>query len=70
MQAQVIDKVLEEVSNFPLEEQEFIIDILNKRVIEEKRDLILKEYKRSMRNYKSGKIKKGTTSDLFKVISK
>ena len=69
MQAQTIDKVLDEFYKIPLEEQEFLMDILQKRVIEEKRELILKEYKRAMKNYKLKKVKKGSVDDLFQDVA-
>lgn len=68
MQTQIIDKVLDDFFSFPIEEQEFIIDILNKRMIEEKRNLIVKDYKKAVKNYKMGKVKKGSVDDLFADI--
>lgn len=65
-----IDNVLDEISQHPLDEKEMIAEILNKRLIEEKRDMIYKKYKRAMKNYKIGKVKSGNVDDLFKEIEK
>ena len=65
-----IDSVVDEISQHSLDEKEMIAEILNKRLIEEKRDLIYKEYKRAMRNYNTGKVKSGNVDDLFKEIDK
>ena len=63
-----IDNVLNEISQHSLDEKEMIADILNKRLIEEKRELIYKEYVRAMRNFKTGRTKSGNVNDLFEEI--
>ncbi len=65
-----IDNVLNEISQHSLDEKEMIADILNKRLIEEKRNLIYKEYVRAMRNFKTGRAKSGNVNDLFEEIGK
>jgi len=65
-----IDSVLDEISKHPLDEKEMIAEILNKRLIEEKRNLIYKDYKRAMRNFKAGETQSGNAEDLFKEIGK
>jgi hypothetical protein len=60
-----LDNILDEVSKYPLSDKEMILGILQKRVIEEKRDLIYNEYVRAMEDYRSGKVKTGSVDDLF-----
>jgi hypothetical protein len=66
--ALVIDNILDEVQKYPLNDQEILLEILQKRLIDEKRDLILSEYKKAMKDYKSGNVKTGSVDDLFDFI--
>lgn len=65
-----IDRVLEKISHYSLDDQEIISDILQKRVIEKRRHEIYKNYRRAMQDYKKGRSKSGTVDDLFKSIFK
>jgi len=60
-----IDKVLENISEFTINDQEIIMDIVNKRIIEKKRNNIFKNYKKTMNNYKKGNVKSGSVEDLI-----
>ncbi len=42
-----------------------ILEIMQKRVIDEKRNLIYNEYIRTMEDYISGKVKTGSVDDLI-----
>jgi hypothetical protein len=61
--------IVDTISEYPLQDQEMILDILSKRVIEEKRELLFKDYKKAMRDYSSGDIKSGTVDDIFDSIN-
>ena len=63
-----IDNILEEVSKYPLYDKEMLVEILHKRLIDEKRDLIYKESKKAMKDYRSGKVKTGNVDDLFNSL--
>jgi hypothetical protein len=63
-----IDTILDEMSGFSLNDKEMILGILERRLIDEKRDLIYKEYKQAMKDYRSGKVKTGNPDDLFDSI--
>jgi hypothetical protein len=60
-----MDNILDEVSKYSLYDQEMILGILQKRLIDKKRDLIFNEYKKAMKDYSAGKVKTGSTDDLF-----
>ena len=68
--ASTLDAILEEVSRLSLEEQEMLDEILHKRIIEEKREEIYRNYQDSLSDYKKGQIKTGTVKDLFNGINK
>ncbi len=63
-----MDTILDEMSKFSLNDKEMLIGILQKRLINEKRDFIYKEYKKAMKDYQSGKIKSGSVDDLFSSL--
>ncbi len=63
-----IDTILDEMSGFSLNDKEMILGILERRLTDEKRDLIYKEYKQAMKDYRSGKVKTGNPDDLFDSI--
>lgn len=66
---EVIDNILEEISKYPLNDKELILYILKKRLSEEKRELIYKDYQKAMKDYENGKVKSGSVDDLFKTIN-
>jgi len=61
-------QVLEEISNFPLQDQEMILAVLEKRVEEEKREILYGQYKEALNDYKKGNVKTGSVDDLFASI--
>lgn len=67
---QALNNVLEEISKHPLDEQEMIVEIANKRLIEKKRELIYRNYKQAKKDSKAGRTQSGTVEDLFKEIDK
>ena len=65
---QTIDKVIDEISEFSIEEQEIIADVINKRITDEKRELIYNDYIKALENYNNGDVETGSVDDLFKAI--
>jgi hypothetical protein len=63
-----IDNVLEEIQQHPMEEQELIEELLHKRLIEQKRELIFSDYLKSKDDLKNDDVKSGSVDDLFKTI--
>ena len=63
-----VDQVIEEFTTLIPEEQEFVIDIFQKILIESRRDTLSKVSKKAVANLKAGKVKKGTASDLYKDL--
>ncbi|MCK4763318.1 MAG: hypothetical protein KAW12_14060 [Candidatus Aminicenantes bacterium] len=64
-----IDHVLDEVSKYSLGDKELIVDILKKRLVEEKREMIYKDYRQAMKDYRDGKVKSGSADDLFNALN-
>jgi transcriptional regulator with AAA-type ATPase domain len=63
-----IDHVLDEIENLSLEDQEMILEMLQKRIIEQKRDEIVSLCKAGVTAYKQGQSRSGSVEKLFKEI--
>ena len=64
------EKVLDSADRLSLEEQEELVQILQKRIIEYRRDELSKEIKAADREFKRGKVQKATPDELMKDITR
>lgn len=62
------DKALEMVDSMTIEEREQLLEILHKRLIDEKREQLIKSIREAKQEYRKGKIKTGTVDDLMQEI--
>lgn len=65
---QTLDYVLSEIAEFPLDDKEILNEILKKRIIEEKRSLIFRDYQESLKNYENGNVEFGGVDDLLRDL--
>lgn len=63
-----IDTILDEIARYPVTDKEMILDIMEKRLVEEKRELIYNDYREAVKDYEAGKVKSGGVDDLFNSI--
>ncbi len=63
-----IDKVIEDFGLLPLEDKEYAAAIMEKQLIEAKRDAIAKRAKRVMASFRKRAVKKGIVKDLYKDL--
>ncbi|MCR4344322.1 MAG: hypothetical protein NUV44_06105 [Candidatus Scalindua sp.] len=68
MQESIINDILQNVSSLPLDEQDFIVQTINKRIHEVRRNEIAERSKEAENNYNTGNVTSGTVSDLMKKI--
>ena len=68
MQETNINDVLQSISTLSLDDQSFISETLNKRVIELRRNQIASRAKEAEANYQAGNVTQGNVSDLMKVL--
>jgi hypothetical protein len=61
-----IHTIIEEFRDLPLDDKEYVMDLILKQLLEAKRDSIARRAKTAMANLKRGKVKKGTIKDLYK----
>ncbi len=64
-----INDVLEEVEHLDMNDQEYVVDILSKRLIESRRAEISKRIKEATLAYKKGKVKSGSLDDMWKDLN-
>ncbi len=60
-----LDKVLDEAMDLPLEQQEMLIQILQHRIIERRRDEIAQDATFSLAEFKAGKLKAQNAQDVI-----
>ena len=63
-----VNTVLSEISDLSLDEKELVEDVLHKRIVEEKREEIYKNYLKSKKEYKENKLKFSNNIDGLKKI--
>ncbi len=63
-----LNKLIEDFSHLPLDDREYVIEVIKKQLIEAKRDNIAKRTKEAMANLKKGKIKRGTVKELYEDL--
>lgn len=59
-----IDKVIEEFSHLPLEDKEYVLEIIAKQLVEARRENLASRAAEALSNYERGLVKKGTVKDL------
>ena len=60
-----LDKVLDEAMNLTFEQQEMLVQILQRRMMEQRRDEIAKDAKLSLAEFKAGKHKIQTATEAI-----
>ena len=68
MSATALNKLIEEFSHLPMDDKEYVVDIIKKQLTEAKRDAIAKRAKEAMANFKRGAVSRGTVQDLYRDL--
>ncbi len=61
--------ILENVDNLPLKIQIQLVDVIKKRIIQKKRELILKSAESPIEEYNSGLLNEESAEDLIALLS-
>ena len=61
--------VLDMIESLPEEQQENLIAIIRRRLIEHKREVLADRINEAREEYRLGKVRRGTVDDLMKEIS-
>jgi hypothetical protein len=62
-------EVLDIVESLPEYQQEDLVDIIRRRLIEQRRDRLAESIRESREEYARGEVKKGTVDELMKELS-
>ena len=70
MKGATFDNVIEIIESLPEEQRESLIEIVKKRLIEERRDRLAQSIKEAKEEYMRGEVGQGTVDDLMRELSK
>lgn len=62
-------EALDIVESLPTHQQESLMDILQHRLMEHRRELLAKNIREAREEYARGEVKRGTVDDLMREIS-
>ena len=57
------------VESLPQNQQEDLIDVLQRRIVEQKRESLARSVRQARVEYKNGKVKRGSVNDLMRDLS-
>ena len=61
-------ELIESVEALPLDDQQMLLDIINMRIIERRRDELVTDMEESLEAYKKGEVRIGTVDDLLRDL--
>ncbi len=62
--------ILEIIESLPEDQKESLIEVVRRRLIEERRDRLAQSIKKAKEEYARGEVKRGTVDDLMHELSK
>jgi ribosome recycling factor len=69
MKTGTFDEALEIIESFPEEQKESIIEIVKRRLTEERRERLAQIVKEAREEYARGEVRRGTVNDLMLEIT-
>ena len=66
----IFQEAIDIVESLPERQQENLIHIIRHRLIDRRRDLLVKNIKKARDEYAKGEVRRGTVDDLMKDLSK
>jgi hypothetical protein len=64
-----LNDVLNEIEQLSLEDQEYLLEVISKRIIESKRHYLLERSKQAEEAYKNGEVFGGTSKELLEFLN-
>jgi len=61
-------ELIESVEALPLEDREILVEIINKRIIEQRREELEADMEESLEGYRRGEVRIGTVDDLLRDL--
>ena len=69
METTTFNEALEILESFPEDQRESIIEIVRRRLIEERREQLTQTVKEAREEYARGEVRSGTVNDLMREIA-
>jgi hypothetical protein len=63
-----VQHIIEDFAHLPLDDREYVVDVVKKQLIEARRDAIARRVSSASANLKKGAVKKGSVKDLYKDL--
>jgi ribosome recycling factor len=70
MKTTTFDEALDIIESFPEEQKESIIEIVKRRLTEERREQLAQTIKEAREEYARGEVRRGTVDDLIREIAR
>ncbi len=67
-ESMIINEILQNISSLPVDEQDFIVQTISKRIHEMRRNEIAERVKEAEHNYNAGNVTTGTVNDLMSKL--
>ncbi|MGJ3251627.1 MAG: hypothetical protein ACFE0J_10915 [Elainellaceae cyanobacterium] len=64
-QVSKLDQVLDSIEMLPLEDQEVLVELIQRRLVERRREEIAKHIAQAQADYEAGKVFRGTVEDAI-----
>ena len=68
MKTTTFDEALDIIESFPEEQRESIVEIVKRRLTEERRERLAQTIKEARQEYARGEVRRGTVDDLIREI--
>ncbi len=68
MKSTTFDEALDIIESFPEEQRESIVEIVKRRLTEERREQLAQTIKEAREEYARGEVRRGTVDDLIREI--
>ena len=68
-QVSKLDQVLESIEVLPIEDQEILVDLINRRLVEKRRDEMAKNILRAQKDYEAGNVFRGSVEDVIAELN-
>ena len=68
MKTTTFDEALDIIESFPEEQRESIVEIVKRRLTEERRERLAQTIKEARQEYARGEVRRGTVDDLISEI--
>jgi hypothetical protein len=63
-----VQNILEEFGHLPLEDREYVVDVVKKQLIDARREAIARRAREAFSNLAKGAVKRGSAKDLCKDL--